>query len=120
MRICPCKSDKLDSESNSIMISDSESLGSSSNPFVIHCEECNFSTERLSVQLFFNTDTEIIYIQEFWNTVISNIDSDSSNEDLKIGFLALYPDFDKFLIDNLLSLGQLLDRDGRNTIVLIL
>lgn len=52
--------------------------------------------------------------------MISNIDSDSSNEDLKIGFLALYPDFDKFLIDNLLSLGQLLDRDRRNTIVLIL
>lgn len=120
MRVCSCKNNELGSENNLIVISDLESLGLSSNSIIIHCDEYNFSIDRLSAQSSFNADTEIIYIQEFWNSVINNIDSDLSNKNLETDFCVLYSDFNEFSINDLLFSRQLLDRDKKNTIISIL
>ncbi|KAJ5783211.1 hypothetical protein N7457_004985 [Penicillium paradoxum] len=117
VRVCPREGDELGSESNPIVISDSEPLGSPSNPIVIHCDECNFSTDKLPAQPSSDADTEIMCTQEFWNAVISNIDSDSPNEDLEAGSGASHPGFDEFSKGGPLSPGQLLGRDRRGTIV---
>ncbi|KAJ5220829.1 uncharacterized protein N7469_009716 [Penicillium citrinum] len=117
VRVCPRKGDELGSESNPIVISDSEPLGSPSNPIVIPCDECNFSTDRLPAQPSSDADTEIMCTQEFWDGVISDIDSDSPNEDLEAGFPASHPGFDEFSTGGPLSAGQLLARDRRGTMV---
>lgn len=93
----------LSSEDNSIVISNSESLRLSSNLIFIYCDKYNFNTDRLPVQLSSDTDTEIIYTPEFWNSVISGIDPDLPNKDLEAYSCALYPDFYKFSTVSLLS-----------------
>ncbi|OQE20073.1 hypothetical protein PENSTE_c014G05695 [Penicillium steckii] len=91
---------EIGSKSNPIEISDSEPLGSPSNPIIIHHEGCDSRVHGPPVWPSSEADTEIMCTPEFWNGVMNEIDPDSLNEGLGLdsdaSSRALQPGFDEF------------------------
>ncbi|KAJ9488940.1 hypothetical protein VN97_g4352 [Penicillium thymicola] len=117
---------ELGSESNPIVISDSEPFGSPSNHIVLYCENYDPSTHSLSVRPSSEANTEITYTPEFWDGVVNNIYHDSQHEGLGLDPEAgsrasslIHPGSEKAPIVGQLSLGVLIDGDGRGTVVSI-
>lgn len=109
------------SKSNPIEISDSEPLGSPSNPIIIHHGNCDSRVHGLPVWPSPNADTEILWKSEIREGVVSDVDPDSLNEslglDLEAGTRTSNPGSDKVPVIDQLPSEAHLDGAGRKIVV---